>query len=257
MIEAFDRTWRCVATGLCFAAFGIGGLLMRLLVFPLLRVAVRDPRQRALLARTVIRHSFGGFVGAMSLLGVMTVEVRGAERLRRGGLLILANHPSLIDVVLLMMLVERADCIVKSALARNPFTRGPVCAAGFVCNDSGAELIEDCVRSIRAGDNLIIFPEGTRTARDGVLRLQRGAANVAVRGGIDITPVRIRVTPRTLTKGEKWYRVPAQRPHFEVEVDADIPVQAFAVAGAGEAIAARRLTDHLTDYFSRWTRAAA
>lgn len=256
MAERIDQYWRICATGFCFSTFGLGGLLMRVFIFPLLWVVVWHQRRRAELAKWVIHHAFRGFVGLMALVGVISYEVRGAERLKRRGLLVLANHPSLIDVVFLISFVRHADCIVKGALARNPFTRGPIRAAGFVCNDSGAGLVEDCIVSLRSGNNLVIFPEGTRTPLNGEARLQRGAANIAVRGNIDITPVRIRCTPPMLTKGVKWYRVPERRAHFIIEVCDDIPVRDFTQDSPSEALAARRLTDHLTEYFSMETRCA-
>lgn len=250
MLERADRAWRMLATGLCFAAFGLGSLLLGLVIFPLLHLLVwrREPRVR--IARAVIRGTFGFLIAMMRATGVLTLEVHGVERLRGGGRLILANHPTLIDVVLLMSLVERGDCIVKGALGRNPITRGPVRAAGFVFNDGGEGLLEDCLRSLRGGSNLIIFPEGTRSSAE-PMRLQRGAARVAVHGELDITPVRIRCTPATLRKGEKWWRVPARRPHFRVEVDEAIAVTPFIAATPHAALAARRLNAHLTDYFSR------
>ncbi len=251
MADLAGRLWRMSATGLCFTVFGLGGVIGRVLIFPLLRIVVRDERRRVLLARRLIRAAFCAFVALMRGLGVISVEVHGRERLQRHGMLILSNHPSLIDVVLLMAMIDRADCIVKSALAHSPFTSGPVRAAGFVFNDTGAGLVDDCIRSVRAGHNLIVFPEGTRTPRGGPMQLQRGSANIALRGGLDITPVRIRVTPPTLSKGEPWYRVPPRRAHFVVEVDPDIPIADFAPSPGREAVAARRLTDHLTQYFSR------
>ncbi|MBK1612122.1 1-acyl-sn-glycerol-3-phosphate acyltransferase [Rubrivivax gelatinosus] len=258
MPERLNRSWRVVATGLCFASFGLGGLVLRLVVFPLLAAMVRDPRRRAWRSRRLIRRSFRLFIAMMSGLGVLSYELRGAERLRRRGLLVLANHPTLVDVVFLMAFVERADCIVKGALALNPFTRGPVRAAGFVCNDSGEGLLGDCLASLRDGGNLIVFPEGTRTPRQGRPRLRRGAAHVAVRGGVDVTPVHIRVEPLTLGKGEPWWRVPPRRPHFVFEVGDDIPVRHFVGDGVAEPLSVRRLTDHLTHHFaSENPRAAA
>ena len=252
MLERLGRAWRILATGLCFASFGAGSLLLGLLVFPVLRLCVRDRQRAARRARRLIRGTFRGFVRFMELAGVITVEVHGLERLQGGGRLILANHPTLIDVVLLMALIDHGDCVVKGALSRNPFTRGVVRAAGFVFNDDGGEeLLEDCVRSVRTGNNLIIFPEGTRTSRTEPMRLQRGAARVAVHGDIDITPVRIRCTPATLAKGEKWYQVPARRPHFRIAIDEIIPVTPFVAQAANHALAARHLNRHLTDYFSR------
>ncbi|WP_368408596.1 lysophospholipid acyltransferase family protein [Caldimonas mangrovi] len=217
----------------------------------MLRIGVRQRERRAALARGLIHRSFAAFIGMMKALGVLSYEVRGSEKLHRRGLLVLANHPSLIDVVFLVSLIRHPDCVVKASLIRNPFTRGPVQTADFICNDSGAGLLEDCIASVRSGSNLVIFPEGTRTPPSGALHLQRGAANVAIRGRIDVTPVLIRCHPPTLTKGEKWYRVPPQRVHFVIEVQDDIAVQAFVDAAPSEALAARRLTDHLTHYFAK------
>jgi 1-acyl-sn-glycerol-3-phosphate acyltransferase len=257
MAERMQAYWRVCAAGLCFSSFGFGGLLLRLLVFPLLRVSVRGPHRRAIAARWVIHHLFRAFVALMCRLGVISFEVRGLHKLQRSGLLIVANHPTLIDVVFLVSFISRANCIVKAALAHNPFTRGPVRAAGFVCNDSGPAMVDDCIASVRAGDNLIVFPEGTRTPRNAKPRLQRGAANVALRGHLAITPVRVRVTPPMLGKGDKWYRVPPRRAHFVFEVGDDIDARRFVQPGESDALAARRLTAHLTDHFFPETPRAA
>lgn len=249
-MQQLDRFWRTVATGVCFAVFGVGGLLLRVLVFPLVRLLWRQGERRALVTKAIVSHTLAVFVLFMRFMGVMRYTITGQEKLNRSGLLILANHPTLIDVVFLISLVSRPDCVVKASLAHNPFTRGPVRSAGFVCNDAGAEaLIESCIASVRSGNHLIIFPEGTRTPVQGPVRLQRGAANVAVRGRIDVTPVTIRCSTPFLTKGAPWYRVPATRPHIAIEVRDDMPIQSFIAAAEAEAIAARRLTQHLSDYF--------
>ena len=254
MAEWLNRQWRLAATGLCFAVFGLGGLVVRCVVYPALLLAIRHPQSRQLAAQSVIHHSLRWFVALMTGVGVLSYEVRGRERLQRRGLLILANHPSLIDVVFLMSLTRRADCVVKSALTRNPFTRGPVLATGWVRNDGGAAMVDDCIASLRAGNNLIIFPEGTRTRPGQPLQLQRGAANVAVRGGFALTPVVIHCQPPTLTKGEKWYHVPVRRPRFVIDVRPDVPVSDWVPAGTEDAMAVRQLTQALSEYFSREIR---
>jgi 1-acyl-sn-glycerol-3-phosphate acyltransferase len=250
MLERINYAWRVFATAISFLSFGVGGVLLRVLVFPVLALLVREPGRRSRVARAIIHRSFAGHIGLMRVLGVLSYEIRGLERLRRNGLLVLANHPTLIDVVFLISLIENADCVVKSKLARNPFTRGPVRATGYVCNDSGAGLVEDCIASVRSGKNLVIFPEGTRTPRSGPGRLQRGAANIAIRGVLDITPVRIRCSPPTLSKGEKWYHIPSRRFHVTIEVGEDLSVASF-LDGTTAAIASRRLTAFLAAYFSQ------
>jgi 1-acyl-sn-glycerol-3-phosphate acyltransferase len=250
MAEQLERCWRVVAVAIGFICFGVGGLTFGIVVFPLINLLVRDDLRRAHIAKGVIHHAFRCFVGLLRVLGVFSYEVRGLERVQAGGGLILANHPTLLDVVFLMSLVRRADCIVKADLAHNPFMRGPVRAAGFVFNDSGADLIGDCIRSVHSGNNMIIFPEGTRTPASGVMRLKRGAAHVALQGEVDIMPVQIRCADPFLRKGEKWYRLPLKRPHFEIIFGDAIPVAHFDMGDAGRSLAARRLTEHLTQYFS-------
>lgn len=253
VLELLDRLRRLIATALCFTAFGIGGLLLWFVVFPLLSLLVRDRLRQSALARRMIHHLFRIFVGLMQGLGVLTYEVHGLDKLQRAGLLILANHPSLVDVVFLIALTPRADCVVKAALQHNPFTRAAVRTAGYIHNETGPAMVGDCIATLQRGNHLIIFPEGTRTVVGQALQLQRGAANVAVRGGVDVTPVVIRCQPSTLTKGEPWWHIPARRPHFVFRIQDDLSVAAVTHGCTSDALAARRLTDYLADYFAKET----
>ena len=184
---------------------------------------MREPVRQTRLARLAVHHAFRFFIWYMRFLGVLRYELKGVEKLSRSGLLILANHPTLIDVVFLISLVPNADCVVKASLANNPFTRGPIRATRYLCNDSGPGLVQDCIASVKAGNNLIIFPEGTRTPVQGPMQLQRGAANIAVRGPGEFTPVIIRCEPLSLTKGSPWWKVPPRRMHFTIHVRTTSP----------------------------------
>ncbi len=252
-----DRIWRTAATAFCFGVFGAGGALMGLVALPVLRATARDPRACSRQARTLIHNAFRIFVGLMRTVGVISLEVRGAARLRRRGILVLANHPSLIDVVLLGALLEQVNCIVKARLWQNVFTRGPVLAAGYISNREGGQLVEECVAALHRGENLLVFPEGTRTPLDGTIRLLRGAAQIAVRAGCPVAPVVIWVSTPHLTKGAKWCRVPSARPHYVVEVGEDIDVEGCAGSADSQGLAARSLTAWLQDYFAKETRRLA
>lgn len=251
LLKLAGRAWRLVATGLSFSAFGIGGLGLWLIVFPCLNLLVRTPLRRIHYARSIIRYSFRGFIGLMHGLGVLRYQIIGGEKLERQGLLLLANHPSLIDTVFLMAFVKHADCIVKSGLWNNLFTRGPVRAAGYINNEQGTELLDACIASLHAGNNLIIFPEGTRTPADGAIQLKRGAANIAVRGLKNLTPVIIHCAPQTLGKGVPWWQIPERQVQFTIEVKDDIPIQIFTETGDSDVMAARHLTEFLQQYFNQ------
>ncbi len=161
LLRRLDHAWRVFGTGLSFVAFGLGGLLLGVLVMPVL-LLMRDPVVRRRRARRVVQAAFASHLRLMRGLGVMTYEIEGGERLQRDGLLVLANHPTLIDVVCLISLLPNADCVVKRAVACNPFMRGPVRAAGYISNDDGAGLVDDCVAAVHAGGTLVIFPEMMR-----------------------------------------------------------------------------------------------
>ncbi len=252
-----NKIWRVIATAFCFSCFGIGGILIGLIAFPLLIAVSPDRLDRARRAQALIHHSFRFFVGLMCVVGVISVELRNVQRLARSGQLVLANHPSLIDVVILISLLKQTNCIVKGGLWRNPFMRGPILAAGYISNHGGSDLIDDCVAALAKGDNLIVFPEGTRTPVSGPMQLQRGAANIAVRATCIVTPVVIQVSTPMLPKGRPWYRVPPTRPHFIVTVEDDLDMQTFLAQGRPATLAARDLTQWLHEFFTRETQQIA
>ncbi|MCL2872551.1 MAG: 1-acyl-sn-glycerol-3-phosphate acyltransferase [Betaproteobacteria bacterium] len=253
---SLERGWRILATGFCFMLFGLYGVLILCLVFPLLRLLVWRRARRQALARDIVHWAFQLFCKVMTTVGVISFEVRGLEKLQRRGLLIVANHPSLIDVVMLISLLRQPDCVVKAAAWRNPFMLGPIALCGFIRNQDGAQLIEDCIASVRRGSNLIVFPEGTRTRIEALLQrqvnpLQRGAANIAVRGGLPMTPVVITVTEPMLTKQQPWYKAPRRRPHFVLNVLDDMDVAHFVPSDTPPSLAARVVTERLSEFFNR------
>jgi 1-acyl-sn-glycerol-3-phosphate acyltransferase len=246
----FDYVRRLVGTGFSFAAFGLGALALSVFVFPVLNLTVADRAKRAGVAQRIVHRAFRLFVRIMTVVGVIDVEVTGAAALHSDrGRLIVANHPTLIDVVLLVSLLRETQCVVKHQNWRNPFMRGVLVATGYIRNDDDPEaLIDACAGVLRAGHNLVIFPEGSRTVPGRPRLLQRGFANIALAAGASIRLVTIRCAPTTLTKGEKWYEIPPRRAVFAVAVHELIDVRALA-RGEPPSIAVRRLTRHVGQRF--------
>lgn len=244
-----DRWRRGMGTALAFTTFGLGGLCIGAVAAPLLSVAIRDAERRQRVARRLIQRCFRCFVALMRTLGVLDYCFEHVERLQRPGLLVLANHPSLIDVVFLLAHMPQADCIVKGRLANNPFTRGPIRAAGYITNDDPEAVLSAAKASLERGNSLVLFPEGTRTAPQRPIKFRRGGANIALRTATNITPVLIRCTPTTLTKGEPWYHIPARKVQMDLRVLDDLPVNQDNQQPTGQL--ARQLTHRLSDHFNR------
>ncbi|MFK2929327.1 lysophospholipid acyltransferase family protein [Dyella agri] len=242
--------WRLIATGASFVLFGLGGLVLRVLVLPLLGCLPGDTLVRRRRARDAISKAFWLHVQFMYRTRVLDFVIDGAERLGRPGQLVVANHPSLIDVVFLISQIRDANCVVKQGLFGNPCTRGPVRTAQYIGNDGSMEMLERAADVLRDGQCLIVFPEGTRTVPGQPPRFHRGAASIALRGARTVTPVFITVDPPTLTKGRPWYHIPPCRFRVRLHVGADIDPAPFR-DDAPMPIASRRLNDHLHQLFLR------
>jgi 1-acyl-sn-glycerol-3-phosphate acyltransferase len=246
---ALDRAWRIFATGLSFTCFGFGAVLLGFTLWPLLRVSSANPRIAVARVQRAVSASMRVFVWLMKALGLLTYEVRNREALGTRGQFVIANHPTLIDVVFLIGFMPEVDCIVKQALWRNVFLRWPVSWAGYISNASGEGLVAACAAALAQGRSLIVFPEGTRTRPGAPLAFQRGAAQIALAAGRDLRPVTLTCEPITLHKGNAWYRVPARRPHWVITVGDPIPITGFLRAAEPPPLAARHLTQALVQWF--------
>ena len=83
--------WRWVGTALSFALFGIGGIVLRVLVLPVLCHWPGPPDERRFRARRAICKSFWAHVQFMARTGVLDYRFEGVERLGRPGQVIIAN----------------------------------------------------------------------------------------------------------------------------------------------------------------------
>lgn len=240
--------WRLCGTAISFFLFGVGALIVGAIILPLVRILPSTRMAKRARARAVMSRSLRWFVAQMRAVGVLTYEFRNVERLGRPGQLIIANHPSLIDVVFLLAFARGAGCVVKQGLWRNPLTRPAVTLAEYITNDPTATMIEQAATALQENQTIIIFPEGTRTTPNEPFVFHRGAANVALRAARTLTPVYIRCDPTTLTKSEPWYRIPARRVHFTLVVGEDIDLQPYRAAGPLP-IASRMFNAELQKHF--------
>ena len=238
-----ERSWRLVATASAFVLFGAGAVLVTILWFaPLALVPSAAARRRW--ARAAIRTSYRLFLEYVTLVGVVRLDIErdALARLGDGGGVIVANHPTLLDAMVLLAYVPQTCCVVKHALWRNPFVSPALRAAGYVPNRDPEQLLRDCDAALARGEPLIVFPEATRSVPGEPLRLQRGAAAVALSCGAVLNVVHFRCEPVLLSKGDPWYRIPARRPCLAARVGASLRARDFQRSGENRSVAARHLT---------------
>ncbi len=227
MEERQTYLWRIFVTGTCFVLFGLSGLILGLFVLPVTLLLPGGAARRRARTRALVQRAFRLFVDTMSGLGGVSYAFAGTERLGRPGQLIIANHPTLVDVVFIVAFTPAPACVVKAAIFNNPFTRWVVQAAGYIRNSPTDTMIEQAILGLRSGDILIMFPEGTRTRPDQPRHFHRGAASIATQAAAVLTPVYISVDQPLLHKSQPWYRVPRRRPHLSLRVGEDIDLAQY------------------------------
>lgn len=250
LTEYLYFVYRLLGTAFMWGLFGIGGLLVGFLVLPFVRLLVRERVRQQAIARGIIAGCFGVFIRVTCALRLISCHVTGRHHHDpASGYLILANHPSLIDVVILIWLFPQVECVIKDAITRNPVLKMSVGVANYITNSEPAELLDTCSRRLRSGSSLVLFPEGTRTAPGETLKFKPGAAEVALRADARILPIVIDCRPRYLAKGDPWYRLPARPPHYDIRILAPRTPGEFVAAGSGNRAARQMLNRELEALF--------
>jgi 1-acyl-sn-glycerol-3-phosphate acyltransferase len=143
--------------------------------------------------------------------GMMRIDASALDPLRfePGGLIIAANHPTMLDALVLVARLPRGVCIMKADLMRNVFLGPGARLARYICDDSPRRMVRGAVACLRESGQLVMFPEGTRTVERPINRFRPGIALIARRAQVPIQAVIIETDTPYLRKGWPIWRVPA------------------------------------------------
>ena len=250
MREHLNYVWRLFGTGLAFSMFGIGGIFMTIFIFPAIALLTRDEERRIRRVRRTIYHAFRGFVYFLRVGGIIDSRFHETEKLEDcRGALIIANHPSLLDTVFLMSRMPDVQCIIKHELWSNPYMGGVMCAAGYIRNDGDAQtMLQQCDKALKSGQNILVFPEGTRSVPGQDLKFQRGVANIATFFNAPIQLVIIKCEPSTLTKGSPWYEIPPRQARFDITFHEQLDMHGY-LRHEPRSLKVRKLTRELEQFY--------
>ena len=200
----FIRSCFCV---FCFGVFGLGGLLIGSAIFPIILLFYKSNTQQKLFVNTV-HLTWRFFVWLMCALRLISVKCPAHKELKTlRGTIVIANHPSLIDVVILVSKIPNSVCVVKDSLFKNIFIRKVISKIYLSNTMSPDEFIEQGTKVLSKGYNIVMFPEGTRTIQGKKIHLHRGFAYLQIASGANILPIKITNNPPVLGKLQKWWDV--------------------------------------------------
>ncbi len=199
---------------LVLGLMSVGWNLLALLLYPLL------PRPLGVrLGRAMISHGYGWFWGIARASGMLQLDNRALDMLREErGLVVVANHPSMLDAVMLVARLPRSFCIMKTSLMRNPLLGPGARLARYVRNDTAYGMVHCAVAALREGGQLVLFPEGTRTTQHPVNPLHASFAVIAKRARAPVQVVFIDTQSPYLGKGWPLWRLPPLPIRFAVRM---------------------------------------
>ncbi len=118
---------------------------------------------------------------------------------------VVANHPTLMDITSITAVLGGGCTVAKPALYRRRMFHRLLEASGAIegpGNDpvAAGRVVDAAVLRIQQGFSLILFPEGTRSPPDGLLPFGRAAFEIACRARVPVVSIGIRCVPIWLSK---------------------------------------------------------
>lgn len=185
----------------------------------------RDPARRARMLQWVLHRAFRLLHDTMRVLRLVAFnprcDVEGS--IPAGPCVLVANHPSLIDVTAIMATLRHVSTAVKPSIYRRFWLRPLLAGSGQFEGSSpdhlaATELVAAAMTRLRQGFHVLLFPEGTRSPRGSIGAFGRAAFEVACRAGLPIVPIVIHYEPRWLSKERGLLDPPDRLPRMRLKI---------------------------------------
>jgi 1-acyl-sn-glycerol-3-phosphate acyltransferase len=158
--------------------------------------------------RRVVLHYYTCFWGAFYIYTnpFWKVRVTGREKLPwRKPVIIVSNHASLIDIIVLFALYRPYKWVSKAENFKLPFIGWNMTMNGYVRLVRGERasviaMMDRCRHYLGHGSSLLMFPEGTRSDTGELREFKAGAFQLAMETGCPVVPVAVWGTAKSLPK---------------------------------------------------------
>ena len=219
-MNGFAFVWRAVFLSIMYPIFALA-CLVTLCIYPFVHIIYRNTSEREKALRRVAHNIAKIWLRTAWLFNVLSYKPinshtnNGASTNAR---LLIANHPTLIDVIILLAREAEVCCVLKSELNRFRILKILINKLGYISNIDPERLLEEGVARLEKGETLLIFPEGTRTVPGLPVHFRLGAAELAIRANAEIQTIIIHYKGRHLSKDCAWYDFPSAKLQYNIEM---------------------------------------
>ena len=183
-----------------FLLLGAFCLAITVAALPMALLLPLAPRKR--LGRRLISASTRSYLKMLSWMGACRFDLSELDALRGEPPMVIApNHPSLLDALIVLSALPDAGCIMKADIVNNVIFGGAARVAGYVRNTPLRTMVQHAIDDLHQGSHVLLFPEGTRTTRFPIGRLQGTCGLIAKKAGVPVQTVFIETDSGFLGKG--------------------------------------------------------
>jgi 1-acyl-sn-glycerol-3-phosphate acyltransferase len=222
MMSKFWHVLKVVRGALIFAAFYLNGAIFGSAFLALCSLFGKDRIGRMRSAQVACGTVFRFVLDCLRWGRIFNFDARKVlPKLPGYPVVIIANHPTTIDVVSVLAVYREAVVVVKHKIWTDPFLGRMFQWCGHVPGGDGsaeanATMLTMVQERLNQGFSVVIFPEGTRSPAGGLGTMHRGAFTVASATQTDILPVLITCDPPALHKDAPWHALPKQPVDYQL-----------------------------------------
>ncbi len=205
-----ERVTRIAAT---FGYFWAGGTALGYVILPWVARDAHDELDRIRRCQRFVKRATRHYHRVLERLSFGSVDLEAYEAvIGTEPCVIVANHPTLLDVTAFLAAHDQLCVVVKGELFRGRFVGALLRRCGHIDAGEGTELdgaavLKAAQKRLEQGFSVLIFPEGTRSPIGGMHPFKRGAFDLATRAGVPLLPVFISCEPPAVAKGLPWWRM--------------------------------------------------
>ena len=242
------RAWRFVGVGLVLSFYFVVAAPIGYAAFALwTALPTADPRRRARRLQFIMQAAFASMHHALRWMRILDFDPRKIDGvIPETPCVLVANHPTLVDISALIASERRLCFPVKASLFRTFWARPLLEAADqFEASEKDpfaiGRVVEAAMKRLEQGYRVIIFPEGTRSPAEGLHPFGRMAFEIAVRQNVPVVPLVITCEPRWLTRETSFFARVPELPRLRIR--ALEPIHPDSLKNGEEGSSSRTLRD--------------
>lgn len=146
------------------------------------------------------------FMGFIRVLNLRTPPK--TERKTESGEIWVMNHPSILDASYMLKFITNGTCIYKREIGSNPLYGATAKLANYIPNVGGPDMVRLACDALERGEDLVVFPEGTRSTHVNVDNFKSGFALIAKRSKALINLMWMESPDDFMTREVPFWRIP-------------------------------------------------